>query len=60
MSVEAYLLDFSGDLYGRELSLEFAARIRDHVAFEGPEELNDAISADVREVRRTLGYRRLE
>jgi riboflavin kinase / FMN adenylyltransferase len=54
LSVEGYLLDFSGDLYGHEISFDFASRIRDHVAFEGPEALNEAIRADVREVRRTL------
>ncbi|HEX2258487.1 MAG TPA: bifunctional riboflavin kinase/FAD synthetase [Actinomycetota bacterium] len=54
LSVEGYLLDFSGDLYGHELAFEFAARIRDHVAFDGPEALNEAISADVKEVRRSL------
>ncbi|MDQ4149847.1 MAG: bifunctional riboflavin kinase/FAD synthetase [Actinomycetota bacterium] len=54
LSVEAHLLEFSGDLYGRRICIEFVARIRDHVAFPGSEALSDAIAADVKEVRRLL------
>jgi riboflavin kinase / FMN adenylyltransferase len=57
LSVESFLLDFSGDLYGLPAEFEFVARIRDHVAFSGPEALSDAIAADVSEVRRLLGIR---
>ena len=55
LSVEAYVLDYSGDLYGKDVAFEFNARIRDHVAFPGPEELNEAIAADTEEVRRLFG-----
>ena len=34
--IEAYLLDFDGDLYGRELCLEFVARLRGERRFEAP------------------------
>ncbi|MEX2588020.1 MAG: bifunctional riboflavin kinase/FAD synthetase [Actinomycetota bacterium] len=54
LSVEAFVLDYDGDLYGRQIEFEFVERIRDHVAFSGPEELHDAIKADVAEVRRLL------
>jgi riboflavin kinase/FMN adenylyltransferase len=54
LSVEAFVLDYSGDLYGKDLAFEFNARIRDHVAFPGPEELHEAIADDIVEVRRLL------
>jgi riboflavin kinase/FMN adenylyltransferase len=39
--LEAYLLDFDGDLYGEKASVEFVARLRDEMRFDGP----DAIAA---------------
>lgn len=53
--LEAHLIDYSGDLYGRELTLEFVARIRDQRAFGSGEALSAAIENDVAEVRRILG-----
>ena len=55
LSVEAYVLDYSGDLYGKHVIFEFNARLRDHVAFPGPKELEEAIAADIEQVRRMLG-----
>lgn len=52
LSVEAFLFDYTGDLYGRAVEFEFAARIRDHVAFAGPDSLREAIAQDVKIVRR--------
>ncbi|MGQ0678748.1 MAG: bifunctional riboflavin kinase/FAD synthetase [Actinomycetota bacterium] len=54
LSVEAFVLDYRGDLYGQQAAFEFVARLRDHVAFAGPRELNEAISADVEQVRTLL------
>ncbi|MGI8426274.1 MAG: bifunctional riboflavin kinase/FAD synthetase [Actinomycetota bacterium] len=51
-SVEAYILDFDGDLYGREAEFEFNHRIRDHIQFQTPADLTEAISEDVAQVRR--------
>ncbi len=53
--VEAYLLDFTGDLYGKELRLRPVARIRGEIAFRSVDDLVDHIRSDVREVRRVLG-----
>jgi len=38
-TVEAHLLDFSGNLYDQEIQLHFVQRIRDERSFDGPEEL---------------------
>lgn len=50
-SVETYLLDFEGDLYGRELRVELLHRLRSEMKFAGVDELNRAIAADVEAVR---------
>ncbi len=49
--VEAFLLDFSGDLYGRRLELEFFAKLRDEQRFDGVEALVDQMGRDVARVR---------
>lgn len=54
-TVEAYLLEFSGDLYGLELELRFVAPLRREVAFRTPEDLARQIRRDVEGVRRMLG-----
>jgi riboflavin kinase/FMN adenylyltransferase len=50
--VEAHLLDFEGDLYGRVLDVGFAQRIRDERRFSGVDELKAQIHRDVEEARR--------
>jgi len=52
--VEAHLLDVSGDLYGRELTLTFLDRIRDEMKFPSVEALRSRIDEDVRVARRLL------
>jgi riboflavin kinase/FMN adenylyltransferase len=46
-SVETYILDFEGDLYGRELRIEVLHRLRGEVKFDGLDPLVAAIKADV-------------
>ncbi|GAB4259461.1 bifunctional riboflavin kinase/FAD synthetase [Deferrisoma sp.] len=53
--VEAYLLDFSGDLYGVELRIQPVVRIRGEIAFRSVDDLVAHIRSDVTEVRRLLG-----
>ena len=45
--VEAFLLDFAGDLYGKRLTVELWSRLRDEQAFESEEELVAQIARDV-------------
>ena len=50
--VEAFLLDFDGDLYGQELTIELWARLRDEQAFASEAELVEQIARDVEATRR--------
>jgi riboflavin kinase / FMN adenylyltransferase len=50
--IEAFLLDFEGDLYGRRLTLELWARLRDEQSFANEDELVAQIARDVEETRR--------
>jgi riboflavin kinase/FMN adenylyltransferase len=54
MTVEAYLLDFDGDLYGSRLRLELVHRLRDERRFASVAELTAAIEEDVGRVRAAL------
>jgi riboflavin kinase/FMN adenylyltransferase len=45
-SLEAFLFDFSGDLYGRRLSIEFVKKLRDEAHFASLEELAAQIRRD--------------
>jgi riboflavin kinase/FMN adenylyltransferase len=49
--VEAFLLDFHGDLYGRTLRIELWKKLREERAFASEEELIRQISRDVEETR---------
>jgi riboflavin kinase / FMN adenylyltransferase len=50
-TVEAYLLDYDGDLYGRELQLTFAARLRGEQKFDGLDALKAQIARDAADAR---------
>jgi riboflavin kinase/FMN adenylyltransferase len=54
-TVEAFLLDFDGDLYGEHVGVEFAERLRPMTAFAGVDELVEAMARDVADTRRILG-----
>jgi riboflavin kinase/FMN adenylyltransferase len=55
-TVEVFLLEFDGDLYGRWLTLELVERLRGEQRFAGPEALRQAITADVARAREVLGH----
>ena len=44
---EVHLLDFSGDLYGKQLEVEFIARLRDEMKFASLDALKTQIAADI-------------
>jgi riboflavin kinase/FMN adenylyltransferase len=49
--IEAFLLDFEGNLYGQRLVVELWQRLRDERAFGSEEELVDQIARDVEQTR---------
>jgi len=51
LAVEAHLLDFAGDLYGREVRLDFLDRLRDEMRFPSVEELKAQVSRDIAAAR---------
>lgn len=53
--IEAHLLDFTGDLYGSSLRVEFVRRLRDERRFDTVGELVEQIGRDVEETRRVVG-----
>lgn len=53
--VEAYLLDFSGDLYGRRLDLDYLEKLRDEQRFDDVEALVAQMGRDVERVRQVVG-----
>jgi riboflavin kinase/FMN adenylyltransferase len=54
LSVEAYLLDFDADIYGKELNIEFVARLRDELKFDSVDALVEQIWKDVEVTRNVL------
>jgi riboflavin kinase/FMN adenylyltransferase len=58
ITVEAHLLDFAGDLYGRRLRLEVLHRLRDERRFDSIEALKAQIALDIVETRERLAEER--
>jgi riboflavin kinase/FMN adenylyltransferase len=52
--VEAYVLDFDGDLYGERVALDFVAHLREQRVYQGPEWLIEQIALDVEQTRAKL------
>jgi riboflavin kinase/FMN adenylyltransferase len=52
--LEAHLLDFDGDLYGRQLTVELVARLRGQVRFDGADALQRQLATDVQRCRDVL------
>ena len=52
--LEAHVFDFSGDLYGREIEVEFAAKLREEQHFASLEALTVQMERDAADARRIL------
>jgi len=53
-SIEAHLLDFDGDLYGRDLEVFFLGRLRGPQEFDDADALSAQIARDVAAARTML------
>lgn len=51
VTVEGYILDFEGDLYGHQIRMEFFHRLREEIRFRSFQELSHAIAQDAAQVR---------
>ena len=54
--VEAFLLDFDGQVYGESMRLEFDRLLRSQQSFESPEALVRQLHRDVESVRQDVGH----
>jgi riboflavin kinase/FMN adenylyltransferase len=52
--VETHLLNYKGDLYSKEIRVEFVQKVRDEQRFPSPEELKIQMGKDVQEVEAIL------
>ena len=52
VTVESWLLDFEGDLYGQTVRVEFHHRLRDEIRFDSLDALKAQIAADAEATRR--------
>ena len=55
--LEVHVFDFSGDLYGRRIEVEFIARLRDEERFDSLPALVAQMEADARRARQILAAR---
>lgn len=53
-TLEVHLLDWSGQIYDRDVEVEFVDWLRPELKFDGREQLIEAIRSDVEETRRRL------
>jgi riboflavin kinase/FMN adenylyltransferase len=53
--LEAHLFDFDGDLYGRRIEVEFVAKLRDEMRFDGLDALTTQMDRDAAQARELLG-----
>lgn len=53
--VEAFVLDFTDDLYGEHVAVEFVTRLRGMERFDKVEDLTEAMAGDVDRTRMELG-----
>lgn len=47
-TIETFIIDFSGDLYGRTLKIDFIGKLRDEKRFATPDELKKQMTEDVK------------
>ncbi len=53
-TVEVYVFDYHGDLYGRDLKIDIIERLRDEIKFDSTEALKKQITEDIKQGRTVL------
>ena len=56
-TVETYILNYHGDLYGRELIIDVVERLRGERRFDSVEELKKQVAEDIKQGMATLDSR---
>ena len=49
--LEVHILDYSGNLYGKKINVEFLEKVRDEKKFSGLDELKEQIFKDISTAR---------
>jgi len=52
--IESHIFDFDGDLYGKRIHVDFVAKLRDMLTFDGAKELIEQMNIDATDARRML------
>lgn len=55
VTVETYLIGFSGDLYGQRIRVEFCRRLRGEEKFASTQALHDQIARDIEQAKEIFG-----
>jgi riboflavin kinase/FMN adenylyltransferase len=56
-TLEVNILDFEGDLYGKQLTVHFVERLRDERRFDSPEALVAQLEQDKQQVEQILNQK---
>ena len=56
--LEVHLFDFAGDIYGREMEVDFVARLRDELKFSSLDALKVEMARDIERAKAALAERR--
>jgi len=56
LSVETHLIDFSGNVPGKIMRINFVQRLRDEITFKSIDELSEQIAEDVEKAKTILGF----
>jgi riboflavin kinase/FMN adenylyltransferase len=53
-TIESFLIDYKGDLYGHALSVDFISKLRDEKKFKSIDELKKQVASDVKRGKEIL------
>jgi len=59
LTIEAYLLDFTGQIYNHDIRLQFLEWLRQQKKFDSPEDLAKQIEKDVKQTRKIVDKHRI-